>query len=339
MKGASLSATNGAGRGRQNPRRAGAAGLSILSVPINASVLRALSREPTSLLELCREAGALPETTMRSCLRTLAGIGLVEKRHRNGFGSDVEYRLADGGRGLLTVASVLEAWLATAPDGPTEPGTTSTKSVVNALIYGWSTSIVRALAARPLSLIELDAVLALVSYPSLARRLRGMQAGGLIEPLAPRSRSSAFQVSEWLRKASAPLTAAARWERRHLPGSPSITSRDIEAVLLLALPLLRVPATQSGSCRLAVQVGHRTPGVLAGAIASVQDGTVEACETGLNGDPSASAIGTTDAWLSAVFERDLAGLELVGDLSLATEVIEGLYGTFFATPSATATAS
>ncbi len=200
-------------------------------------------------------------------------------------------------------------------------------------MHGWSTSIVRALAARPLSLIELDAILASVSYPSLARRLRAMQAGGLIESLAPERRSSAYRVSGWLRKATAPLIAAARWERRYLRlDAPAIMSRDIEAVFLLALPLLRVSPAFSGSCRLAVQVGGRDPGMLAGVIASMRDGAVESFETGLKGQPSASAVGTTDAWFSAVFERDLAGLELIGDQSLASEVIDGLGDTFFASP-------
>jgi len=317
------------------PRRAGGVGLSLLSIPINAAVLRSLAREPMPLPGLCRAAGSLPETTMRSCLSALAAIGLVEKRHLNGFASGVEYRLADGGRGLLAVASVLGAWLSTSPDGPTELGTTSTRSALNALLDGWSTSIVRALAAGPLSLMELDAILAAPSYPALARRLRAMHAGGLIEPLAPERRSSAYRVSEWLRKASGPLVAAARWERRHLPAeAPPITSRDIESVFLLALPLLRISRTSEGSCRLAVQVGHRHPDTLAGVIASVEGGTVETFETRLRGQPDASAVGTTDAWFSAVFERDLGGLELIGDQCLASEVIEGLSGTFFATPVA-----
>lgn len=323
---------NGGGVTR-NGRRAGAVGLSLLSVPNNATVLRALTSGPLPLPELCGEAGPLPQTTMRNCLRSLAALGVVEKHHRNGFTSDVGYSLTGGGRELLAVASVLEAWLSTAPAGPTGLATRSTKSTVDALVHGWSTSIVRALAARPLSLIELDAILASVSYPSLARRLRAMQAAGLIEPLAPGRRSSAYRVSEWLRKASAPLIAAARWERRYLgPGVPAITSRDVEAAFLLTLPLLRVSLEFSGSCRLAVQVGGRDPGALAGVIASVRDGAVESFETRLNGRPSASAVGTTDAWFSAVLERDLGGLELIGDLSLASEVIDGLGETFFASP-------
>jgi DNA-binding HxlR family transcriptional regulator len=317
----------------KNPRRAGAVGLSLLSAPINVPVLRALARQPMPLPELCGEVGSLPQTTVRNCLRSLAELGVVERRHRNGLGSDVVYSVAKSGHGLLTVASVLERWLATSPAGPTNLGTASTKGAVDALVHGWSTSIVRALAARPLSLIELDAILASVSYPSLARRLRAMQAAGLIEPLAPGRRSSAYRVSEWLRKASAPLIAAARWERRYLGrDAPAITGRDIEATFLLTLPLLRVSPETSGSCRLAVQVGGRNPGVLAGAIASVRDGAVESFGTRLKGQPSASAIGTTDAWFSAVLERDLAGLELIGDLSLASEVIDGLSGTLLASP-------
>ncbi len=253
------------------------------------------------------------------------------ERHRGGeFPGNVEYRLDDGGRDLVTVAAVVSAWLAASPEGPTAFGGTAAKSAIKALVEGWSTRMVRALAVRPLSLTELDSVIVPVSYPSLERRLGAMRLAGLVEPMPSRGRGTPYGVSDWLRRAVAPLAAAARWERRHLRAeAPPITNRDAEAAFLLTVPLLRLPADLSGPCRLAVRVGGGEQSALAGVVVSVREGRVEDCVTKLEGDVDAWALGTAAAWLSAVIERDASRLETGGDLRLATELAGGLHGTLF----------
>ena len=64
-----------------------------------------------------------------------------------------------------------------APEGPLALGSSTAKSAIKALVEGWGTNMIRALAARPLSLTELNGLISGLSYPSLERRL-GRDAAG-----------------------------------------------------------------------------------------------------------------------------------------------------------------
>jgi DNA-binding HxlR family transcriptional regulator len=310
--------------------RTGGQTLALLAVPLNAEVVRALAAGPQSLLSLRRAAGMPPETTLRGYLKALSRTGVVERQRRNAFPGDVEYRLTECGEELLTVAEVLSAWLAASPDGPTELGGSGARSAIKALVGGWTASILRAVAVRPLSLTELDSVISSISYPTLERRLGAMRLVGLLERASSDGRSKPYATTEWLRRAVAPIVAAARWERRNFPEETSpITDRDAEAALLLTLPLLRLSEEHSGSCRLGVQIGGGGASALAGAIATVTAGAVKATGTHLNEHVDAWALGSTGNWFSAVIERDAASLEIGGDCALAVNIVEGLHGVLF----------
>jgi len=312
--------------------RAGTYALSLLSTPLNGDILEALEREAKPLVELRRAVGSPPQTTMRGYLRSMTELGVLEKRRQNDFPGSIEYELAAAGRELLGVARMVAGWLQGAADGPIEPGTVAAKSAIKALIEGWSASIVRALAARALSLTELDRVISRLNYPSIERRLSSMRAVGQIESLPGRGRSTPYAVTDWLRRAVLPLAAAARWERRHAgDAAPPITGLDVEAVFLLSLPLLRLPTDRGGHCRLAVELparngnGQRFAGVLVG----VEEGRVASCVSRLDGDSEAWAAGSPVDWIEAVAARDAGRLGLGGDRRLATALIEGLHGSLF----------
>jgi DNA-binding HxlR family transcriptional regulator len=151
---------------------------------------------------------------MRTYLRSLVKAGVVEKRRWGGFPGTVDYRLTPAGRDLLGVAEAFAAWLSTSPQGPRDLGTAAAKRATKALIDGWATGMVWALASRPRSLTELDNAIAQFSYPALERRLSSMRRFGLVRPLPSDGRSTPFELSDWLRIATAPLDAAARWERK-----------------------------------------------------------------------------------------------------------------------------
>jgi DNA-binding HxlR family transcriptional regulator len=314
-------------RKEAHPGRAGGQALSLLSTPFNASVVMALADGPRPLIDLRRETGSPPQTTMRGHLRALVAEGVVRKTRQKEFPGTVDYQLTDSGRDLLAVARILTGWLAASPEGPTELGSNAAKNAVRALVEGWSTSIVGALAVRPLTLTELDGVIAGLSYPSLERRLGAMRTVRQIEPLATSSRGTPYTATDWLRKAIAPLVAGARWERRRLrERAAAIASRDVEAAFLLTLPLLRMPAEALGSCRLAVQAVDSSQ---AGVIALVRNGTAACRGTRLDARADAWAHGSGGSWLSAVIERDVAGLEIGGRTDLARAVVERLHGELF----------
>lgn len=310
--------------------RAGTQALSLLAVPLNVHVLEALREEPSSLIDLRRAVGSPPPTTARGYLRTLSKTNVVVRRRRNEFPRTVDYELAGPGRDLLAVAGVLERWLALAPHGALEPGTRPAKSAIKALVDGWATNMMRALAARQLSLTELSGLIAKISYPALERRVTAMRLAGLIEACPGGGRSTPYMVTEWLRRSIAPLAAAMRWERVHVrEESRPLGRRDAEALFLLATPLLQLDSDAEGACRLAVELSNGEERLTGGVTVEVRGGRVTSCVSRLDGEADAWVLGRSGAWLDAIVDGDTDRLELGGDLRFARAIAEGLHRALF----------
>jgi DNA-binding HxlR family transcriptional regulator len=268
---------------------------------------------------------------MRNHLRVLTGSGILERRRQSNFPGSVDYELAQPGRDLLLVAEVLQTWLADAPQGPVALASVAAKSSVKAMIEGWSSAIVRALAARPLSLTDLNRVISGLNYPSLERRLAAMRLAGQIEAQPGKTRGRPYAASDWLRHAIVPLVAAARWERLYLPGATTPIARiDIESTFLLAVPLAKLPADTDGVCRLAVEVrGNDKDPALAGVVVHVERGRVVSCVSKLEGRADAWIAGSVSAWMAAVIDQEVEGLEVGGERGLSWRMLEGLRGALF----------
>jgi DNA-binding HxlR family transcriptional regulator len=263
-------------------------------------------------------------------------MGILERRREGGFPGAVDFELSRSGRELLGVARVLESWLSIAPSGPVTFGTTAAKGTVKALVDGWSSGIVRALAARPLSLTELSSIIPRFSYPSLERRLGALRLSGQIEPCPGDGRRTPYQATEWLRLAMAPLLNGARWERRFLPErTRALTKFDFEAAFLLAVPMVCLASEEAGSCRLAVESRNANrERVLAGALVTVESGCVVSCVSRLQGVADSWAIGSPSAWLNALINGASEELEIGGDAQLARGLVESLHAFLFRAPQA-----
>lgn len=312
----------GQGWNRAQVTRTGAQALALLASPLNVEILKALKEGPRNLLDLRQAVGSPPQSTMRVYTRTLADIGLVERRRRNEFPATAEYTSTPAGDGLLDVADVLEAWLQTAPDGPLTIGSVAAKSATKALIGGWSSNIVRAVAARSLTLTELNVLIPKISYPSLERRLGAMRLANLVEAQLGDGRGVPYLATEWLRRSVLPLVAAIAWEQRHLPEPEAkVGTLDAEAAFLLAVPLIKLEPETSGRCRLSVEIRGGTEPVFAGVILGVEEGDIASCTVRLKGEVDASASGTPGAWIRQVAGASEPQLEMSGDFALSRAVI------------------
>ena len=312
-----------------NDLRTGAYALSLLAAPINVQVVTALDGEPKSLVDLRRGAGSPPPTTFRGHLKTLVEIGVLERHSDGGSGGSV-YGLRESGRELLSVAATLNAWLTEAPDGAVTLGSAAAKSAVKAAAEGWSTGIMRALASKPLTLTELDRLITDVTYPSLERRLEAMRLAGQIEAVPSKGRGTPYMVTEWLRKAIAPLIAGVHWERTHLPERTApVTRVDVEAAFMIVIPMLDLPRDVSGTSRLAVQLNGGGGQRLAGVMVEVEKGQIGNCTSRLEGKPEASGVGSATAWIRAVTDPDPERLAIDGDHRLAGALVDGLHAVLF----------
>jgi DNA-binding HxlR family transcriptional regulator len=302
----------------------------LLGTSPNPVLLRVLAEGPTRAAEL-QSRGGLPGSTLRTRLRGLVDADAIAARRNGGFPrGSAEYELTGAGEGLLVVAEILERWLAESPNGPRPRGGDGAKAAIAALVEGWSASLLRALAAKPLSIADLDSLISTINYPSLERRIAAMRLAGQVEACPAKGRETPYAVTTWLRRGVAPLLAAIRWERLHLPGgSVSIAGMDVETAFLLAMPLLGQDGAHSGSCRLAVELPNGRERRLAGVLANVDEGSVSSCTSRLDGRADAWVSGSVSAWFRALIDHDLASLELGGDCRLAGVLVGGLHRALF----------
>jgi DNA-binding HxlR family transcriptional regulator len=305
--------------------RAGAEALGLLAAPLNVQVLKALEPGSSALLDLRYATGSPPQSTMRLYMRTLTGLGAIERMPRREFPTSVDYAITDTGRGLLRVGEVLDEWLRRSPGGALELGSLEARNAIRPLIEGWSTNIVRALAGRSLSLTELDRLIPRVSYPSLERRLGAMRIVGLVDGHRVEGGSTPYCATEWLRRSVVPFIAAVAWERRFLAESaPPIGRLDIEAALLLAIPLLELPKSATGRCRLTVEVQRGGSPAFAGVLVCLEEGEVISCAPNLDGEVEGWISGSPRAWLRRLGSGSGEELELGGDTALAEAILEAL---------------
>lgn len=299
----------------------------MLASPLNTAIVRYLAQGPKSQTDLRGQTGLPAQTTLRAQLNRLVRVGAIEKRRRNRFPGTLEYELTGAGRDLLPPVEILERWLEYSPDGPIPLGSRSAKAVIGVLAEGWSSTMLHALATGPLSLTDLDRVIASLSYPSLERRLGAMRLTGLVRACSSGIHGTPYSATDWLRHGVAPLVATARWERRHLPGTaPRMSGLDLEAVFLLSMPFLQLPREVAGICRLAVEASDGEPQGPSGVIAEVRESQIVSCTTQLNATPDAWATGFVSAWLDALSDGDAGRLELGGDCALVEAVLDSMHG-------------
>lgn len=315
----------------QRPR-AGSAVILLFAVPLNGLVLRALADGPKRLAALRSDLGGPAQSTLRGILAKLVEIGALTR----GVGdkpSVLAYELTPFGEDLLLVADAVEGWLSLAPDGAIALESGPAKVAIKALVGGWASTVVRALAARPLTLTELDRLIDGYTYPALERRLSAMRHAGQIELSESEDgrKGRQYRVSPWLRLGIGPLTVAARCERKHMASATAPISRiDVESAFLLVVPMLELSPGTSGFCQLAVEAGSgddRHP--WAGAQVTLEKGSVNACVALIEPRPENAVTGPAGAWLDAVIGRAPELLYFTGDADLGRDIVGGLHDALF----------
>jgi DNA-binding HxlR family transcriptional regulator len=312
--------------------RAGGTVLSLIAGPLSVPILRAHLEGPLRLPDLRERIGGAAQTTLRGQVGNLRSIGALERHVRSGMPYTVENELTEAGRGVLGVATVVETWLAEAPQGSIPLGSEPAKGAIRALVGAWGSTMLRALAAQPLALTELSNTISDLSYPALERRLSAMRAARQVELRSEEGRGGKpYAVTEWLRQAVAPLAAAGRCECEHLAQvTEPLTRIDIEAAFMLAIPLVDLTVNYNGSCLFAVDTGSGDDGPprdrLAGVYIDIEDGAVASCVSILEEKPRTWALGTVSAWVEAIVDGQVERLRMGGaDPKLATAVIEGIH--------------
>jgi DNA-binding HxlR family transcriptional regulator len=306
--------------------RAGEQVLTLLATPLNYMILRALAKRPMRLTELRQATGLPAQTTLRGHLASLGAIGLVSKNPTSQMPYAVENELTQMGGELLEVADLLQDWLARAPDGPISLEGGGARGVIKAFVDGWGSTMMRGLAARPMSLTELDRHIADFSYPALERRLSSMRMASLVEARPGAGGGTPYGLTDWARRGVLPLASAVNCERRHMRGRAApVTQIDIEAAFMLATPLVGLSRDASGSCRLEVDAEPDNSRERVAVAVAVESGRVVACDDRFEPLPSAIASGSAGRWFSAIKEGTASRLNFDGARQLSEGLVIGLH--------------
>lgn len=311
--------------------RAGGTVLSLLAGPLCVPILRAHLDGPLRLPDLRERIGGAAQTTLRGQVGNLRAIGALDRHVRSAMPYTVENELTDIGHGILGVADRVETWLSRAPQGPIAFGSEPAKSAIRALVAGWGSTILRALASRPLALTELDSVVPDLSYPSLERRLSAMRVARQVEALPVGSGAAKpYAVTDWARQAVGPLVSAGRCECKYLAETTEpLTRVDVEAAFLLAVPLVPLASNTDGSCVLGVSVadGSEPAESLVGVEARIVRGEVTSCVSTRTAEESDTWVtGTVEDWVDAILSGETKRLSFGGgDAGLARSLVSGLH--------------
>ena len=267
-------------------------------------------------------------------MSNLCGLGALERHGVEGARNAAATSLSPAGKEMLGVADALEAWLGHCPTGPIKLDDGSAKVAVKALSEGWGSTLMRELAVAPRTLTELSGLIPEISYPALERRIAWMRKTGQVSSLPKGPQGTPYAPADWLRLGIAPLALACRCERRHLEDATTVGGVEIEALLLLGLPLVSLASTRaSGSCFLASIDGTSaaTEDAGVGIAVEVSAGEIAFCaSTALEADPDTWAIGTPDAWLDVVIEGRFGRLRIGGSSPrIARALTRGIHRRLF----------
>ena len=313
--------------------RAGALTLSYLSSGLTRDMLRAVLAQAATDIDLV-DVDELPEPDEEQRVReTFADRYLLEPVNPGDDQDDPETMMqpTPAGREVPLVGATLQGWLRRCPAGPIELGEDSADALW-ALLAGWTSTVVHALAAGRRTVSEVQADVGVLDEEAVAVRLSMLEDVGLLRHLVEPggAEEAPFEPSEWLRFAIAPLAAAARMELRHpLEDTAPIAAADVEAALRLTLPLLRMPADRSGACSLEIELDEGVLGGPVGMTARIERGSVVACDPGIDSEADAWVAGPTAGWLDAVIDRNQKALRSGGDRRLPRDLLGALHNTLF----------
>lgn len=291
--------------------------------PDDARVAPPFEDEPLPDLDLVADSGQVPEAEAADAEPLL--------------GPDTMVRTTPSGEEVLFVGQVLETWLRGSPGGPLRMGEEKAGFALITMVSSWASTLAHRMAGGPRTLDELAEATGATEREGLEGQLEAMEMTGLLDTVEGPDGEALYTASEWLRRAIAPLVAAARHERRQRDeDTRPPDALDIAGVFLLTLPMVELPADLAGACRLkAMMPGDRITS--AGVDALVEGGRVTASTLDPDDPPPPSyATGSPLDWMDAIVDPRRDRIKVGGDdHRLAEALVEGLHELLFGGPLVT----
>lgn len=189
-----------------------------LRLALNARAIRAHAEGPLRSSDLEGTLGWAPQTNLRAAVANLCYLGVLARLEPDGSSKGTITELTEAGRDLLASPTGTSIGCC-APAGPISLDGAAAPDAIRALIAGWDSDIARSLAERSLTLTELEAEIADLSFPALERRLARLRSTNLLTRTRGEGKGKPYEVSDWLCHAmprSAPPAAgsATTWPKK-----------------------------------------------------------------------------------------------------------------------------
>jgi DNA-binding HxlR family transcriptional regulator len=295
--------------------------LDLLGAERTEPVLRSLldgALQPTQIETI------LPQYAHATLLETLKRQQSAGSLTRERLPHATRYELTAPGAALLGVADVLGAW-AGRFDG-TGRQELPTWQMTRALHVGWEAGILQLLSDGALRRPEIGSRLPL-SHDRLQGRLGALRQAGLLETIG-QGRGAEHGVARFGRQAMGAVIAAAEWQHLHRDGGRSWRGGPVHVstALVVAAPLLALSPRRNGTAIVTVSSGYADEPP-AGFALHLAHGAFAGAGPARQATPTAWLHGSPDGWSAAVTRTGaIDELEVTGDASFASELIDQLHG-------------
>jgi DNA-binding HxlR family transcriptional regulator len=298
--------------------RAGGRVLPLLADAVNVAIVRALRPGDLRGHELTDRLQHVSRTTQFERFKDLEETKVIARETLSVVPRQSVYCLTEAGEHLVPAVAPLEAWLAQAEPEPLRLGEPGATEPVKALASALNSTILRWLAEANRSPTELERMVQDGGYLDLIRTLRALKRSGLVEQLRGGERRHPYELTDWARRAAAPIGAMIRWESDHVPELASpLTPLDGETLLLLAARSLDPPSGRSGHCAFVVEG-------LGAVSVVVRAGRVTRCVPGVEHGLANWARGSVAGWRAAILGGTLTALQIHGDVGFTTGLVRAL---------------
>jgi DNA-binding HxlR family transcriptional regulator len=303
-------------------------GLELLRSETNRSILTALKRAPSTEAELRAWLVLRDGKKLGRHLKSLLAAGAIERQRLGRASRRVEYSLTDLGDAPVQVIAGVEGWLDRHPDRHLQAVSPIGWRAFALLVDAWVGDVAKQLAQGPRSLGQLAAETG-VSAARLSGDLVALQGAGIVATVDSDERGgSVYLLSEWGILGIGVLALSSYWQREVEEHPIPVSVDDTLIALAAGLPLVTLPASESGTCALTVEPdGSDARAGRSGALhAEVREGAVSAnLGPSGHGPPDAWARGTINDWLLATVAGRRLAIHWGGRQALAAALVAALH--------------
>jgi DNA-binding transcriptional ArsR family regulator len=285
-----------------------------------------LGEGPLRTGELTRRLTEYAPRTIYRHVARLVDLGLVERREGEGEPSAVSYRLTQPcGETLFALIQRRAGPSDGTRDGRGDVGRTDLVLLGELWDSGWFVQLSR----RPRTSTELAEATDRMTFHQASRRIQLLKAGAMLGECRGDRSGKRYELTDHALRGMALMLELSRWRQRFLlpADAVGVTVEEVIATLAVWVPRVAVPRQEGKAVKLGVvgmlgAIGESGSEILTSRISA--PGEIHG-SSGRAEQVSGWALGTTNAWLSALLNGRPGHLRLGGEADLVESCLEQIH--------------